>query len=274
MSLAHNQKGFTLVELMIGMAISLIIMAGVVYVFTQLSSVSLYETRAAKAQAQLRDVLSIIANDVRRAGFQGHKLQMDNIDKDIKINIFSATQLSLESLDTSLTSLGESMTLPMGMSDMPNGTEITVYDHSGTKNCIIYAYNHSATETNSVSAAHVTGFRWVEGENDSEVKRLKSLSGASTLTCSGTADGDWESITSWGDDGNGELEVTGLSFDLPEKLSGSVSGANCTSSDGIDACWRTVTITISGAAKTTDGTSFETSMSRQIKLPNVSFNES
>ena len=265
-----NQKGFTLVELMIGMAISLIIMAGAVYVFTQLSSVSLYETRAAKAQAQLRDVLSIIANDVRRAGYQGHKLQMDNIDKDLKINIFSATQSSLQSLDASLTSLGESMTLPMGMSDMPNGTEITVYDHSGTKNCIIYAYNHSATETNSVLAAHVTGFRWVEGENDSEVKRLKSLSGASTLTCSGTADGDWESITSWGDDGNGELEVTGLSFDLPQK----VSGANCTSSDGIDACWRTVTITISGAAKTTDGTSFETSMSRQVKLPNVSFNES
>jgi len=84
MSLAHNQKGFTLVELMIGMAISLIIMAGAVYVFTQLSSVSLYETRAAKAQAQLRDVLSIVANDVRRAGFQGHKLQMDNIDKEIK----------------------------------------------------------------------------------------------------------------------------------------------------------------------------------------------
>jgi len=162
----------------------------------------------------------------------------------------------------------------MDVSDMPNGTEITVYDYNGIKNCIIYAYNHSSTENNALSAAHVTGFRWVDGENNYEVKRLKTLSVTSSLTCSGTADSDWESITSWGDDGNGELEVTGLSFDLPEKLSGSVSGANCTSLDGVDACWQTVTITISGAAKTTSGTSFETSISRQVKLPNVSFNES
>ena len=73
-----RQSGFTLVELMVGMAISLIIMAGAVYVFTKVSEVSIQEVRAAKASQQARDVMSFMVRDLSRAGYAGIEWQLNN----------------------------------------------------------------------------------------------------------------------------------------------------------------------------------------------------
>ena len=76
--LVNRNKGFTLVELMVGMAISLIIMAGAVYVFTKVSEVSIQEVRAAKASQQARDVMSFMVRDLSRAGYAGIEWQLNN----------------------------------------------------------------------------------------------------------------------------------------------------------------------------------------------------
>ncbi len=76
----NSQKGFTLVELMIGMAISLIIMAGAVYVFINISQVSLLNTRSVNALVSAKDALDLMARDIRRAGYQGHMARLDDVD--------------------------------------------------------------------------------------------------------------------------------------------------------------------------------------------------
>ena len=74
----NSQKGFTLVELMVGMAISLIIMAGAVFVFVNLSKTSLQEVRSARASQQARDVMAFIVRDVARAGYRGIEHQLND----------------------------------------------------------------------------------------------------------------------------------------------------------------------------------------------------
>ena len=76
--LVNRNKGFTLVELMVGMAISLIIMAGAVYVFVNLSKTSLQEVRSARASQQARDVMAFIVRDVARAGYRGIEHQLND----------------------------------------------------------------------------------------------------------------------------------------------------------------------------------------------------
>ena len=259
-----NQKGFTLVELMIGMAISLIVMAGAVYVFTQLSSVSLYETRAAKAQAQLRDVLSQMANDIRRAGYQGHELQRLNIDNDIKTNIFDATSAALA---TAVSEHDFILPNSWAASDLPNGTSVHVSNYqSGSSNCVLYAYNYSssgeATSNDLNASSHLVGFRWIDG---GQVEYVKTMSGADSFECD---QGTWEGITSW-DSGkdNGEVKITNLKFTPTEDEYEDPDS-------GQKIYWRSVKIEISGDSKATDGSSVTTSLSRTVKLPNLSFGES
>ena len=260
----NSQKGFTLVELMIGMTISLIIMAGAVYVFTQLSSVSLYETRAAKAQAQLRDVLSHMANDIRRAGYQGHELQRLNIDNDIKTNIFDATSAALS---TAVSEHGFTLPNSWAASDLPNGTSLHVSNYQlGSSNCVLYAYNYSssgeATSNDLNASYHLVGFRWVDG---GQVEYVKTISGADSFECD---QGTWEGVTSWDSSkDNGEVKITNLRFTSSE-------GELEEEDTGLKINWRSVTIDIAGESKATDGSTMTTSLSRTVKLPNLSLGES
>ena len=85
----NSQKGFTLVELMIGMTISLIIMAGAVYVFVNISQVSLFNTRAVNALVIAKDALDLMARDIRRAGYQGHMARLDDVDGENPYDYFA-----------------------------------------------------------------------------------------------------------------------------------------------------------------------------------------
>jgi type IV pilus assembly protein PilW len=68
---AHGARGFSVVELMVAMAISLLLLAGVVSIFV--SSKSSYETneRVSRIQENGRFALDAIMNDLRASGFVG-----------------------------------------------------------------------------------------------------------------------------------------------------------------------------------------------------------
>lgn len=124
-----KNKGFTLVELMVGMAISLIIMAGAVYVFQQITRSSLYETRQARATQQLREISNFIVKDVRRSGYRGMQ------------NIYS-------------------------IPEAPDSDPFAVVRVVGNS-CIEYTYNRD--EVSGATPTKYYGIRWDEANNQVDV---------------------------------------------------------------------------------------------------------
>ena len=68
---AKSQRGFSVIELMIAMVIGLILMAGVLQVFTSSRATYRFNEQLARLQENERIAADMIQNDVRQAGYQG-----------------------------------------------------------------------------------------------------------------------------------------------------------------------------------------------------------
>lgn len=72
-----GQAGFTLIELMIGVAISVIVMAALIEVFRSQQITFSQQSELSKAQAASRTALTQLSRDIRMAGYTGFPLGMD-----------------------------------------------------------------------------------------------------------------------------------------------------------------------------------------------------
>ena len=66
---SSRQSGVSLVELLVGLAVGMIIMAGAVTVFAKISFNGLENTRAIRLNQQMRATLDFIHRDLQRAGY-------------------------------------------------------------------------------------------------------------------------------------------------------------------------------------------------------------
>ena len=64
-----NNSGFTLIELMIGIAVSLVVMAGVANVFVSTVKSSSETLTSSKLNQDLQAIMNIMTDDIRRAGY-------------------------------------------------------------------------------------------------------------------------------------------------------------------------------------------------------------
>jgi type IV pilus assembly protein PilW len=69
----RTQRGLGLVELMVGIVISLIVMAGTVVVFLGNSESSIFQMRSTRFIQQMRDTMDRMVQDIRRAGYLGYR---------------------------------------------------------------------------------------------------------------------------------------------------------------------------------------------------------
>lgn len=239
-----KNAGFTLVELMIGMAISLIIMAGAVYVFVNITQVSLYEIRSARAMDQARDVMQLMARDIRRAGYQGHQARRDDPDG---VNVHDLDQASLN--------------LIPGMENVATHSYIQVLE---SNTCVLYSYNLDDS--------------WVEGSQDVinydeffgfklESGVLKTLMDASSVNAGdefGCTTGTWGSITH-----EDVFDVTGLKFTLSESCIDADTELACDVSPVSPVYILKVTIELKGNAKASGSNQATFSLSETVDLPNL-----
>ena len=68
-SFSRYQGGVSLVELMIGMVVGLIVLAGALTVFAKISFSGLENTRAIRLNQQMRETMDFIRRDIQRAGY-------------------------------------------------------------------------------------------------------------------------------------------------------------------------------------------------------------
>ncbi|WP_169303136.1 PilW family protein [Thalassotalea mangrovi] len=65
----RKSKGFTLVELLLGMFFGIIVLAGATYIYVNVISSSASTLKSSKLNTQLMSMMSIMVNDIRRAGY-------------------------------------------------------------------------------------------------------------------------------------------------------------------------------------------------------------
>lgn len=177
------QAGVTLIELLIGMLVGIIVVAGGMSVYVTSVRGQSENIKLVRLNQDMRAMMDTMERDIRRAGF---------------VTSDPATQFA--SLQGN----------PFFDSADPNFAELAVYNGGS---CIVYAYNRDEDPDNdgvpdetppAVDSNERLGFRLNGDAGELEMRS----SGDTNEDCD---DGEWESIT------EPEVEITGLTFTLTSK---------------------------------------------------------
>ena len=123
----RKQSGFGLTELMIGMVVGLIIIAGVITVYMSIVKGSSDTLKSAKLNQELSAAMAIMVQDIRRAGYWG-TAEPDNLNNPFMV---------------------------AGTSDL------NILDVSNTGDCILYTYD---LNSNGSSNNEFFGFKLENGQ--------------------------------------------------------------------------------------------------------------
>ena len=157
--LPRRQRGVTLVELMIGITLGLFVMAGVTTVYIATIKTSAQTIKATRLNQEIRTVMSVLASEVRRAGF------------------WNATT----------TGIGNLATVPNPFTVL-GSSDIQINDYNGgTQNCMLYSFD--ADDDGSLDTDEIFGFRM-----DDDTGAIDATTSSPTDTGSCTS-GTWENFT-------------------------------------------------------------------------------
>ncbi|WOH39166.1 hypothetical protein RI844_08070 [Thalassotalea fonticola] len=190
-------KGFTLIELLLSMIFGLIVLSGVIYVYLAVIVSSSETLKSTKLNTQLMTIMSVMVNDIRRAGFWDNPNALPsadnpfNVDDDTLLTIFSSATASVD-----------------------ENTDTDGY-------CLLFTYDKNGD--GSVDAAgdvEYFGFRY--SRSDGAVEMAVNTAQVPAITCSG---GTWHSLS------DPELiEITSLTFNPAESAC-----VNSSEPDGLDS---------------------------------------
>ncbi|WP_394176738.1 prepilin-type N-terminal cleavage/methylation domain-containing protein [Thalassotalea litorea] len=65
----RSNKGFTIIELLIGMVIGMFVLSGATYIYVTIIASSASTLKSSKLNTQMMSMMSIMVNDIRRAGY-------------------------------------------------------------------------------------------------------------------------------------------------------------------------------------------------------------
>lgn len=173
-SLPRWQRGVTLIELMIGLTVGALVMAGAITLFAKISFSGLENTRSIRLNQQLRATLDFIHRDLQRAGY------VKAFDPALPASVAS---WNVQDADGNYTGRA-AMAATIGQFGV-----ITIVG-----NCIDYSYDQD--KDGVLDAVESVGFRLNAGAVQSGIG----------VDCTDLGVGDWEGITS------AEVTITALTF--------------------------------------------------------------
>jgi type IV pilus assembly protein PilW len=173
------QQGLSLIELMIGIVISLIILAGVTNIWLTTIMSSSDTLKQSKLNQELTTLLSVMSHDIMRAGITG-TLNYTNP----QTNAFNqANDTALEVID-----------------NMTDNNQVTFANSATGGSCVVYTYDRDLD--GDVDIAEVVGFRL----NNGAVEMRRDVIGTNRDSCA-DADGNWFAVTD-----NRIITITDLTF--------------------------------------------------------------
>jgi len=151
----YRAAGFTVVELLVGLAVGLIVAAAVISVYVNTLSISGTTLRSSRLNQEMNSIMNILVNDIRRAGYWG-----GSTTGDASVNPFNQATTALKVFSW-------------------DGSAYTDESPLGSGSCIVYAYDlngdgdldkgSGATAPNNGNNEGF-GFRWEGAGNAIEMK--------------------------------------------------------------------------------------------------------
>jgi prepilin peptidase dependent protein B len=186
---AHNrQRGLTLIEILIGMAVGVVVVGGAIVMYASSVQNSNGMLKSSKLNQELGGLMHVITNDLRRVGFWG-----DVNSNQYHLNPFN--QVGATAL--------------VVIDDMNSNT---VQAATGQGSCVVYAYDATYLPANAAGVVESTdlfGFRLngsvVQMRQTGVVDGTECVGG----TCNSCTNGNWENVTD-----PILIDVTALTFDL------------------------------------------------------------
>lgn len=165
-----RQTGLSLVELMVGLAVSLIVLASATTLYLTSVRGQSYALRGARLNQELRAVASLMASEIRRAGYWGGVRPVDD-----------AWQLSRGACATSQQ--------PFMRRCEDRMEDINILDDG---QCIVFSYDADASSETTLQAGDVFAFRF-----DAQSRQIQMLDRGSGLTSTGECPSSgWLGVTS------------------------------------------------------------------------------
>lgn len=189
----QRQRGFTLLELMIGLAVGLIVVSGVLVVYLSTVESSGSTLKSSRLNQEMSALINIMSNDMRRAGFWGTP------------DFTTPESNPFSIVDTATPANTTALAVHALTGAVWNDTTYaaTLGDRNGR--CITYSYD--ANQDGSVDNNERLGFRW-SGLATDPIEMRTSTSGGTNL-CNDAGNDSWEPITD-----PDTMTITNLSFAL------------------------------------------------------------
>lgn len=199
-----RQRGVSLIELMIGLVVGMIVVAGVIAIYVTNVRGGTYTIRTAKLNQELRAIMDIMVSDIRRAGVWGGAVVAG-------VPAGGVNPFSLRS---------------------GSQTDINIHTFGGAaRSCVMFAYDRNLSGDATAPLSEVFGFRF-------NTDRVEMLSSGNQQTSDCTGNG-WSAVTD-----NNTVVVDALTFSftgsqcmngtkgLSWKLTAAGTGTNACSATG------------------------------------------
>lgn len=225
-----RSTGFTLVELLVGMAIGLIVAAGAMAMFVGIARSTTTIVQTNRMQQEVREIGLVMTRDIRRAGYSGMVPGVDFNGDGFPNNTQTDPSAIMDAVRTDI----------LFNPHFSSSADIRVYNAATSNDCILFSYNIDADLPATNTAAAVESDEWygyrrqvVGGRGVVQMK----TAGATPANCNS---GTWVPISS------DEFDVTALTFAMVtteleiDNLSGGTSGV-CEQNDSCQ-CIRVVDV--------------------------------
>ncbi len=219
-----KQQGLTLIELMISLALGMIIMAATLSIYISTIKSSADTIKAARLNHDLEMAISLMGNDIKRAGYWGNA----RIDANSRANPFTITTATLNTT-----------TAPYNFKP----TDVNILSFTDTagvahsNGCILYSYdansnghydNTPSDGTNTVNDTNeFLGFRLNAGKIEMR------LTGTTTADCT---EGTWQSITD-----ETMVNITDLQFSFVAMAATTSAPVYSSALTATSRCWNLTT---------------------------------
>ncbi len=247
-------RGFTLVELLVGITLGLIVAAGAMAMFVSIARSTSTIVQTNRLQQELRSIALVMTRDIRRAGYSGIVPGVDFNGDGFPNNTQTSAAVIIDAVRTDL----------LFNPHMSSSADIRVYNAAGANDCILFSYNIDADLPSANTPAVVEADEWYgyrrQVVNGRGVVQMKTA-GASPANCT---TGTWAPISS------DEFDVTALTFTMTtaeieiDNLSGGTEGV-CETNDSCQ-CIRTVDVDM--AVRLVGNNDVSTVMSDSVKVRN------